>query len=130
MLGLLDDLKQTIRDGMESRTLTSCSRWAERRRSPRTKFVVPVRVLHYNGAELQGTSVDLSVSGMQVRSTASLSRDAAVILSFTLPDCEAPMSVPSLVARVAPDGYGFTFVNLLEGDFRQIGNFTRASVAA
>ncbi len=105
-------------------------RWVERRRSPRAEVVVPVRILDYNGAALQGTSVELSVSGMRVRSNASLDRDAAVLLSFTLPDREAPLSVLSLVARVDRDGYGFTFVNLLEGDFRHLSDFLRASVAA
>ena len=109
--------------------LDRSSRWAERRRSPRANVVVPVRILDYNGAELQGESVELSVSGMRVRSKASLNRDAAVILSFTLPDLEAPISVLSLVARVDRDGYGFTFVNLLEGDLRRLSDFIRAAVA-
>ena len=110
--------------------LDRTSRWAERRRSPRANVVVPVRILDYNGAEAQGTSVELSVSGMRVRSHAPLTRDAAVILSFTLPDRDAPISVLSLVARVDRDGYGFAFVNLLEGDFRSLSDFVRASVAA
>ena len=138
-LGALDFLRKPVSMDYLAKVLTSIdlhravegSRgWAERRRSPRAHVAVPVRMLHYNGAEVQGTSVDLSVTGMRVRSTAELSRDAAVILSFTLPDCRAPISIPSLVARVDGDGYGFTFVNLLDGDSRQIDTFTRASAAA
>ena len=52
-----------------------------------------------------------------------------MILSLTLPDRAAPISVLSLVARVDRDGYAFTFVNLLEGDFRLLSDFIRASVA-
>lgn len=88
-----------------------------------------MRILDYSGAELQATSIELSVSGMRVRSNASLNRDAAVILSFTLPDRAAPISVLSLVARVDRDAYAFTLVNLLEGDFRLLSDFIRASVA-
>lgn len=58
-----------------------------------------------------------------------LNRDAAAILSFTLPDREAPISVLSLVARVDGEDYGLAFVNLLEGDFRRLSDFIRASVA-
>jgi DNA-binding response OmpR family regulator len=138
-LGAVDFLRKPVSLDYLAKVLTSIDlhgaveggrRWAERRRSPRAHVAVPVRLLHYNGSEVQGTSVDLSVTGMKVRSTATLSRDAAVILSFTLPDSPAPMSVPSMVARVDGDGYGFTFVNLLDGDSRQIDHFTRASVAA
>lgn len=109
--------------------LARSSGWAERRRSPRADVVVPVRILDYNGAELQGTSVEVSVSGMRVRSTAALKPESAVILSFTLPDRAAPISVFSLVARVDPDGYGFAFVNLLAGDYRRLSDFIRASDA-
>jgi hypothetical protein len=66
---------------------------------------------------------------MRVRSNATLGQDAAVLLSFTLPDREAPISVLSLVSNVYGDGYGFAFVNLLEGDFRRLSEFVRASLA-
>ncbi|HEV8603441.1 MAG TPA: PilZ domain-containing protein [Gaiellaceae bacterium] len=84
----------------------------------------------YNGAELHGMSVELGISGMRVRSSIALSRDAAVILSFTLPDRQTPISILSLVARVDGDQYGLTFVNLLEGDFRHLSDFVRGAVAA
>lgn len=137
-LGVLDFVRKPVSLDYFAEVLTyidlhealdRSSRWAERRRSPRAKVAIPVRILDYSGAELQATSVELSVSGMRVRSTASLTRDAAVILSLTLPDCAAPISVLSLVARVDRDGYAFTFVNLLEGDFRLLSDFIRASVA-
>ncbi len=105
--------------------LDRSSRWAERRRSARAHVVVPVRILDYNGAASEGTSVELSVCGMRVRSNALLNRDAAVILSFALPDGEAPISVLSLAVRVDRDGYGFAFVNLLEGDLRRLSDFIR-----
>ncbi len=41
MPSLADDLRQAIRDGMESKTLTSCSRWAERRRVMGAPFAGP-----------------------------------------------------------------------------------------
>jgi DNA-binding response OmpR family regulator len=137
-LGALDFVKKPVSLDYLAEVLTyidlhgaldRSSRWAERRRSPRARVTVLVRILDYNGAQAQGVSVELSVSGMRVRSTAPLARDAAVLLSFTLPDREAPISVLSLVSNVYRDGYGFAFVNLPEGDFRRLGDFVRASLA-
>ncbi len=109
--------------------LERSSRWAERRRAPRADVVVPVRILDHNGAQAQGTSVELSVSGMRVRSNCSLNRDTAVLLSFTVPGQTVPISVLSLVCNVYSDGYGFAFVNLPEWEFRRLSDFIRVSVA-
>lgn len=108
--------------------LDRSSRWTERRRAPRAGVTVPVRILDPDGAQSHGTSVEVSVSGMRVRSTAPLTRDAAVLLSFSLPGLEAPISVLSLVSNVYRDGYGFAFVNLPAGDFRRLSDFVRGTL--
>lgn len=46
-MNLLEELKRSIADGLKSRTLTTCSRWAENRRVMGSPFEGPYSFLHH-----------------------------------------------------------------------------------
>jgi CheY-like chemotaxis protein len=96
------------------------SRRSERRRSPRARVGLPVRIVEYKGTAWNGTCVELGVSGMKVRSDAELAPGTAVKLCFTPPDGAAPVEVISLVVRTDRDGTAFSFVHLPAHESRRL----------
>jgi len=101
------------------------ARRAERRQSPRVRLELPVALHEYRGASWRGTCVELSVSGMKVKSDAPLSTGLAVKCSFSPPDDGAALDVISLVLRVDADGAALSFVNLPGHEARRLGEFVR-----
>jgi DNA-binding response OmpR family regulator len=101
------------------------ARRADRRQSPRVRLELPVVLNEYRGASWRGTCVELSVSGMKVKSEAPLATGLAIKCAFTPPDDGAPLDVISLVLRIDADGAALSFVNLPGHEARRLGEIVR-----
>jgi len=84
----------------------------EKRRSTRARLPIAVRLCEYNGREHQGTLIEVGLSGMKARFSASFDRDTIGRAIFTPPDGGAPIEVIAILVRIDPDGQAFTFVRL------------------
>ena len=102
------------------REQTAAGRGIERRRAPRARVGLPVRVLEYTGAEWEGTASSLSAFGIRVQTTTPVKAGAAAKLSFLPPDGGPPLQVMSMLVRVYPDGCSFYFVNLTGVEFDRL----------
>jgi CheY-like chemotaxis protein len=101
------------------------SRLAERRQSARVRLQLPVTLREYRGAACSGTCIELSVSGMRVKTDAGLTPGAAIKCSFTPPDDGAALDVISLVLRATADEAVLSFVNLPGHEARRLGEIVR-----
>jgi DNA-binding response OmpR family regulator len=101
------------------------ARRAERRQSPRTRLEMPVTLREYRGASWNGTCIELSVSGMKVKTDAALTAGAAIKCSFAPPDNGPSVDVISLVLRASPDDAVLSFVNLPPHDARRLAEIVR-----
>ncbi len=101
----------------------------ERRRSPRARVALPVRVHDQDGAEWETTSVDLSVEAMKVRSTVAARPGSTVALSFESPGGDERVEAVSLLIRADVDGYVFYFLNLTEDHFERLTYLVRRLTA-
>jgi CheY-like chemotaxis protein len=98
----------------------AAGREIERRRAPRARVRVPVRVLEYTGMEWEGTSSSLSAFGINVRTTTPTKAGAAAKLSFLPPDGGPPLQVMSMLIRTDRGGCSFYFVNLTGAEFDRL----------
>ncbi len=103
------------------REQTAAGREIERRRAPRARVRMPVRVLEYTGTQWEGTAASLSAFGIRVRTTTPVKAGAAAKLSFQPPDGGPPLQVMSMLVRVYQDGCSFYFVNLTGVEFDRLG---------
>jgi len=101
------------------------ARHADRRQSPRARLELPVALHEYRGASWSGTCVELSATGMKVKSDAPLSAGVAIKCSFRPPDDGASVEVISLVLRADVDGAALSFVNLPGHEGRRLGEIVR-----
>jgi len=101
------------------------ARRADRRQSPRARLELPVALHEYRGASWSGTCVELSATGMRVKSDAPLSAGVAIKCSFRPPDDGAALDVISLVLRADADGAALSFVNLPGHEGRRLGEIVR-----
>jgi CheY-like chemotaxis protein len=108
----LGDVLASIEPLALHRQLAVQGQVAERRSLSRVQVTFPVRVAAYDGREWNGWALDLSPSGIRVRSDADLARGAAVRLTFMPPDGGAPLTAMSLLVRTGDEGQAFRFVNL------------------
>jgi len=108
-----------------SRTREESARRADRRQSPRARLEMPVTLREYRGASWSGTCVELSMTGMKVKTDATLSTGVAIKCLFTPPDDGAPLDIISLVLRVGADGAALSFVNLPGHEARRLGEIVR-----
>ena len=79
-----------------------------------------MRLSEYNGREHQGTLIEVGLSGMKARFSASFDRDTIGRAIFTPPDGGAPIEVIAILVRVDPDGQAFTFVRLAPHDAERL----------
>ena len=101
---------------------------AERRRAPRAVLALPVRVREQSGAEWESTSVNVSASGIKVRTNGSRHHPSrATMLSITMPDGATHLEVPSILVRTDDDGYAFAFENTADGRSRQLSELVQRS---
>lgn len=124
-LDRLNDVLTFLEPHALNRRHDSAAQRAERRRSLRVRLGLSVRIVEYKGTAWSGTSVDVGVSGMKVRSEAALAPGTAVKLCFTLPDGGAPVEVVSLVVRNDRDGTAFSFVHLAAPESRRLGDLVQ-----
>ncbi len=95
---------------------------AERRRAERLPLPLPVRVLEYNGAIWDTSSLNVSASGIKIHLVTGVTPGAAVKLVFGLPDGGDPLQVMSLLVREDRDGYAFYFANLTANGFERLSS--------
>ncbi|PYM44189.1 MAG: hypothetical protein DME12_01145 [Candidatus Rokuibacteriota bacterium] len=111
-----------------TQTVELAGRPGERRRSPRVRVALPVRVRDYGGHEWETMSVDLGPSSMKVLAAGSVRPGPAAELSFTPPGDE-PLQVVSVLIRVDLDGYVFYFANLTEVQVDRLTRLVRRLTA-
>jgi DNA-binding response OmpR family regulator len=114
-LGRLYDVLTSLEPEALNRRRDSAPGARERRRAPRAPVGFPVRIVEYRGTVWDALCVEMSVTGMRVRTAATLTPGAAVKVHFT-PDGGAPIEVVCLVARLDADGVGLSFVHLPDED--------------
>jgi len=73
--------------------------------------------------------IDVGVSGMKADLGAALDPDTVAKVVFTPPDGGPPIEVISILLRVDPDGYAFTFVRLDPRDAERLRKLKRSTVA-
>jgi len=101
----------------------------EKRRSPRARLTVPMRLSEYNGREHEGTLLEVGLSGMKVRFGASFEANTVGRAVFTPPGGGSPIEVIAILVRVDPDGQAFTFVRLDPLDAERLRVLTRRAPA-
>ena len=92
----------------------------ERRRSPRARVALDVRVRELDRGEWETTSVDLNVEAMKVRAAEMRGPGPTVTLSFVAPDEDERLEIDSLLIRVDRHGCVFSFLDLTEGQFERL----------
>ena len=92
----------------------------ERRRSPRVRFTLPVRVRELDRGEWETMSVDLNVEAMKVRAAEVRHPEPTVTLSFVAPDGDERLEIDSLLIRVDRHGCVFSFLNLTDGQSERL----------
>jgi CheY-like chemotaxis protein len=98
---------------------------ADRRRSPRAAAEFPVSLREYRGAAWDGTCLDLSATGMKVRTDAALAVGSAVKCGFAPPDGGDVVDVIALVVRRDADVTAFSFANLPAHEQRRLDALVR-----
>ena len=98
---------------------------ADRRRSPRAGTAFPVSLREYRGAAWDGTCLELSPTGMKVRTDAVLGAGTAVKSRLSVPDGGEPVDVICLVVRSDSTGTVLSFVNLPAHERRRLDELVR-----
>jgi CheY-like chemotaxis protein len=126
----LQRILQSLEPQAVTREIATARRTTERRRTPRARVALPVRVRDGSGVEWETTSVDLSAGGIKVRSAGQAQPVATVELSFTPPGVGERFEVESLLVRVDMDGYVFHFANLTEDQLERLTLLVRRLAAS
>ncbi len=105
---------------VRTRPLEPATPVVERRRAPRARVALPVRVREEDGTEWDATSVDLSIEAMKVRSARAVRPGNTVELSFVSPGEDQHVKARSVLLRADVDGYVFYFLNLTEDHFERL----------
>jgi DNA-binding response OmpR family regulator len=92
----------------------------ERRRLPRARVALDVRVRELDRGEWETTSVDLNVEAMKVRAAEERRPGPTVTLSFVVPDGDEPLEIDSLLIRVDRHGCVFSFLDLTDSQFERL----------
>jgi CheY-like chemotaxis protein len=109
------------------RTQEATADRVERRQALRVRANIPVSLREYRGSGWDGTCVELSLTGMKVRTPASLAIGTAVKCGFALPDGGEPIDVISIVVRHDATGIVLSFVNLPAHEQRRLGEVIRTT---
>jgi CheY-like chemotaxis protein len=107
------------------RTREAAAQRVERRQAPRVRASMPVSLREYRGAAWEGTCIEISVSGMKIRTDAALATGTAVKCGFTPADGGEPIDVISIVVRRDATGTVLSFVNLPAHEQRRLGDVVR-----
>lgn len=120
----LQDVLTYLEPHALQRTQESAAQRIDRRQAPRVGVSLPVVLREYRGSAWDGVCVEISVSGMKVRTDAALAAGSAVKCGFT-PDEGEPIDVISIVVRRDETGTVLSFVNLPEHEQRRLGDVVR-----
>ena len=126
----LQRILQSLEPQVLARDVVTARQTTDRRRTPRARVALPVRVRDANGSEWQTTSVDLSAGAIKVRSAGQARPAATVELSFTPPGVGERFDVSSLLVRVDMDGYVFHFANLTQDQLERLTLLVRRLAAS
>ena len=119
----------TLEPHVLTQTLELGGRLVERRRSPRVRVAVPVRVRDYHGQEWDTTSVDLGITSMKVLVPGAVRPEPAVELSFTPPGDAERLQVVSLLIRAELGACVFYFSNLTALQLERLTRLVRRLTA-
>lgn len=97
---------------------------AERRRYPRVRASLPVRVRGEASAERIGVAVDLSPSGLKVRMASPFPIGAQVSLQLGTPDGAEGLNLVALLVRGDAEGQAFCFMNVTPSDLERLTRLT------
>ena len=123
----LQDVLNYLEPHALHRTREAAAERVERRQALRARANSPVSLREYRGSGWDGTCVEISLSGMKVRTPASLAIGTAVQCGFALPDGGEPIDVISIVVRHDPTGTVLSFVNLPAHEQRRLGELIRTT---
>jgi len=101
----------------------------ERRAAPRARVALPVRVAEFGGNGWDATTVNLSVSGVKIRTPGAVTPAALAKISLPLGDNQRNFQVVSALVRTDLDGYAFHFVNLADWQLERLREFVDAHLA-
>ena len=102
-----------------ARRRSAARRGVERRPAPRVDVELPVRIVDEKKRAWTGTCVQLSATGMKVRTTAQLRPGTTVRLVFK-PPVGGPLDVVANIVRLDKDGAAFWFLDLVNDDTRRL----------
>jgi len=126
----LQRILQSLEPQVLAREIATARRTTDRRRTPRARIALPVRVRDAHGGEWETTSVDLSAGGIKIRSAGEVHPVATVELSFAPPGAGERFEVASLLVRVDVDGYVFHFANLTQDQLERLTLLVRRLAAS
>jgi len=95
----------------------------DRRRFPRMRTAWPVILESADGRVGVGQVVDVSLSGMRIRTDLDIEADTPLTLRITLPKDTGRLEVLVKVARCDPQGFGVSFLTLGEGEAERVAPF-------
>ncbi|HTO10890.1 MAG TPA: ATP-binding protein [Candidatus Binatia bacterium] len=99
------------------------ARPSERRAAPRARVALPVRVAEYGGNGWDATTVDLSMSGVKIRTNGAVTPAAVSKISLPVGEGQRTFQVISVLVRADVDGYAFHFINLADWQQDQLRSF-------
>jgi len=102
----------------------------ERRAAPRARVALPVRVAEYGGNGWDAMTVDLSTSGIKIRTTGAVAPSSVAKMSFALDESQSAMQVVSVLVRADVDGYAFQFMNLADWQEQRLRAFVESRLEA
>lgn len=95
----------------------------DRRRFPRMRTAWPVILESADGRVGVGQVVDVSLSGMRIRTDLEVAPDTPLTLRITLPKDTGRLEVLVKVARRDSQGFGVSFLTLGEGEAERVAPF-------
>lgn len=95
----------------------------DRRRFPRMRTAWPVILESAEGRVGVGQVVDVSLSGMRIRTDLDVEPDTPLTLRITLPKDTGRLEVLVKVARRDSQGFGVSFLTLGEGEAERVAPF-------
>jgi CheY-like chemotaxis protein len=102
-----------------ARRRSAARRGVERRPAPRVDVELPVWIVDEKKRAWTGTCVQLSATGMKVRTTAQLRPGKTVRLVFK-PPVGGPLDVVANIVRLDKDGAAFWFLDLMNDDTQRL----------
>jgi len=119
----LRDILACLEPLAEPGASAAAARVPERRVAPRARVALPVRVAEYGGNGWDATTVDLSETGVKVRTNGTVAPAAVAKISLPVGEGQRTFQVVSVLVRADVDGYAFHFINLADWQQEQLRAF-------